>query len=173
MSAIAAATVEALAEEKKRLSTGEDLGSYFLMKRLLLRPALLFLLSVLAGCASYDAQLTRGQSLTGVQRFFVQSNSNDSRALDRQIVAALKTHGYEAEAGPSTMLPDDTQAIISYRDNWAWDFGDHLAYLQLTVREAKTGQPYGSATFSSKIPTTKASQLIVDGLIAQLLPPKP
>lgn len=140
------------------------------MKHKLAPALLLVMFSLLAGCATYDTQLPRGRSLSGVQRFFVLSNANDSRGIDHQIVAALKARGCEAESGPFTMMPDNTQAIVSFKDNWAWDFGDRLSYLQLSVREQDTGQPYGTATYSAKVPTGKASQSIVNELIDQLLP---
>ncbi len=143
------------------------------MKRFVPLPVLLFFLGLLAGCASYVAKVERGPGLAGVQRYFVLSNPNDSHALNHQLAAALKARGYEAETGPLTMLPDDTQAIVSYQDHWTWDFGDHLVYLQVSVRDRKTGQPYAAVTFSTKLPTRKPPSGIVDGLVAQFLPAKP
>ncbi len=135
-------------------------------------PALLLLLGLLAGCTSYDARVERGRSLAGVQRYFVLTNASDNHGLDQQIAAALKARGCEAVTGPLTMLPDDTQAIASYQDHWAWDFGDHIVYLQVTVRDRLTSQVNATATFSAKVPTRKPPSGIVDELIDQLLPRK-
>lgn len=143
------------------------------MKRFVHLPALLLWLGLLAGCASYDTEVVRGRSLAGVQRFFVVSNPNDNRALDHQIMAALQARGYTAETGPRTMMPDDTQAIVSYQDRWTWDFGDRLVYLQIGVRDRKSSQTYATATFSTRLPTRKPIPAIVDELVGQLLPTTP
>ncbi len=142
------------------------------MKRLIPLPALLLWFGLLAGCASYDARVDKGRSLAEVKRYFVLSNHNDNHALDAQIAAALQARGFAAETGPLTMMPEETQAIVSYQDHWAWDFGDHLDYLQIAVRDRKNNQPYATATFSTRVPTSKPPAGIVDGLMAQLLPQK-
>ena len=143
------------------------------MKRWVPFPVLLLLLGLLAGCASYEAQVERGRSLGGVQRLFVLSNPNDNHALDHQIAAALTSRGYPVETGPLTMMADDAQAIVSYQDHWTWDFGDRLVYLQISVRDRKTGQPYATVRFSTTLPTRKSIPAIVDELIGQLVPPAP
>lgn len=131
-------------------------------------PALLLLLLLLTGCATYDAKVERDRSLVGVQRYFVQSNPNDNRAIDHQITAALTARGYQAETGPLTMMPDDAQAIVTYQDHWTWDFGDRLVYLQLIVRDRKNNQIYATVKFSTKLPTRKSLTGIVDELVGQL-----
>lgn len=140
------------------------------MNRSLPLPALLLLLGLLAGCATYEAKLERGLSLDGVQRYFVVSNPNDNRAIDHQIAAALKSRGYAAGTGPLTMMPDDTQAIVSYQDHWTWDFGDRLVFLQITVRDRKTSQTYATVKFSTKMPSGKSLSGIADELVGQIRP---
>jgi hypothetical protein len=123
---------------------------------------------VLAGCSSYSAQ-PAGQRVAAQRKIFIQSNQNDNNALDAQIVEALKLRGYESECGPLTMMPDDTQVIVSYEDHWTWDFGDHLAYLQIIARDRKTGQVYGSSVFQAKIPTRKSIPKIIGELVDRIL----
>ncbi len=137
------------------------------MNRSLLLPALV-ILGLLAGCSTYDAKVERGRSLEGVQRYFVQSNPNDNRAIDHQIAAALKARGVEVETGPLTMMPDETQAIVTYQDHWTWDFGDRLVFLQLIVRDRKTSQTYATIKFSAKVPSGKPLSAIVDELVGRL-----
>ena len=127
---------------------------------------------ILGGCASFDAQVEHGRSLAGVQRFFVVSNLNDNHALDRQIVEALKARGREADSGPLTMMPDNTQAVISFQDHWTWDFGEHLVFLQIAVRDTRSEQPFGSVTFSAKIPLREDAPVTVARLVDQLLDKK-
>jgi hypothetical protein len=129
---------------------------------------LLLLLGLVSGCASYNTNVQR--TLQGVTHFFVLANGNDNRALNHQIVATLKARGFSAETGPLTMMPDESQAIITYQDYWTWDFGEHLVYLQISARDRKTSEPFGSVTFQSKLPSGKTTAVIVDGLIVKLLP---
>lgn len=132
----------------------------------LLTPFLLVLL--LGGCASYDTQVARGPGLAGAQHFFVIANANDSRGLAHRITASLKARGLTAATGPRTMMPDDTQAVVTYEDHWAWDFGERLVHLQINVRDARSAQPLAAATFSAKIPGRKSSAEIVDELVARV-----
>ena len=126
-------------------------------------------LFLLAGCATYDASLPKGGNLAGVKRFFVVSNQNDNHALDHQIEAALKVRNREAATGPLTMMPEDAQAIVAYDDHWTWDFGDHLVYLQLSVRDRKTGQPLGTARFSTTVPRNRKTADVISELADRLL----
>lgn len=127
------------------------------------------LVLLLGGCASYDAQIARGPGLTDVQRFFVIANANDSRGLAHRIAASLKARGLAAETGPRTMMPEDTQALVTYEDHWGWDFGERLVHLQINVRDARSSQPLAAATFSAKIPGRKTPAEIVNELIARVI----
>lgn len=123
---------------------------------------------VLCGCTSFEAQVERGRSLAGIRRFFVVSNLNDNHALDHHIAAALRARGFEAGTGPMTMMPDDAQAIVTFQDNWGWDFGNHLAFLKVTVSDARTSQPFCIVTFSPRIPSGKSLPDIVDLMVDRL-----
>jgi hypothetical protein len=127
----------------------------------------LLLLGLISGCATYNANVPR--SLKGVTQYFVLANGNDNRALNHQIVATLKAQGFSAETGPLTMMPDETQAIITYQDYWSWDFGEHLVYLQISARDRKSSEQFGSVTFNAKVPTRKTPAAIVDGLVVKLI----
>lgn len=143
------------------------------MKTPTLRPfLLLILISLLGGCAAYDAQFARGRNLKATQRFFVVSNLNDNHAIDRQIVAVLKAREREADSGPLTMMPDDAQAIISYQDRWDWNFGDQLVFLNIAIRDPRAQQPFGSVTFSAKIPLREDVSVTIARLVDQLLDKK-
>ena len=124
---------------------------------------------LLGGCASFNASVDKGRSLQKVQRFFVVSNLNDNHALDRQIAAVLKDRGRSAETGPLTMMPDDTQAVVSFQDNWTWDFGEHLVFLKLTVRDPSAEQAYASVTFSARVPLHEKPAVTIDRLVGALL----
>lgn len=140
-----------------------------------MKPSLLRLLFVaglallLGGCASFDASVEGGRSLKNVQRFFVHSNLNDNRALDHHIAAALRARGRTVETGPLTMMPDDAQAVVAFQDHWAWDFGEHLVFLKITVRDPSASQAYASVTFSARVPLREKPAATVDRLVGALL----
>lgn len=124
---------------------------------------------LLGGCASFEASVDRGRSLRELQKFFVVSNPNDNHALDRQIATTLVSSGRSVEVGPLTMLPDDAQAVVAYQDHWSWDFGEHLDYLKITVRDPLASQPYASVTFSARVSMRGQTAATVAQLIEALL----
>ncbi len=125
----------------------------------------LLLVLLLGGCASTNTRVERRQAPEGMQRYFVLANSNDNRAIDRRIANALRAHGLTAESGPRTMMPEDTQVLVSYEDHWSWDFGDRLNYLRITFRNSTNAQPWANAEFQARIPGRPA----LDPLIADLV----
>lgn len=133
------------------------------MTGLLLLGTLLF-----AGCSSYEGR-PAGAKVAGQKSIFILANQNDNNFLAEQIVSALKLRGYESSSGPMTMMPDDTQVLVTYEDHWTWDFGDHLAYLQITARDRRTNQVYGNAVFRAKIPTKKSIPKIIGELLDRIL----
>jgi len=142
------------------------LNSLAVMPRLLL---VLLSALLLGGCASYDTHVERGKSLASVKRFFVVTNLNDNHALDRGIAEALKAHGFTAGTGPRTMMPEDTQAIVTYQDRWAWDFGDHLVFLTIGVNDALSLDRIASVTFSASIPLREPVPTTVGRLVVRLV----
>ncbi len=127
----------------------------------------------LGGCASFDtsfdASLEQGRSLAKIQRFFVVSNNNDNHGIDEQIVEGLKARKLDAATGPLTMMPDNNQAVITYQDHWSWDFGDHLVFLKLAVRDPFAEQSYATATFTARVPLRETTPGIVGQLVGRLL----
>ena len=139
------------------------------MRSVPLRPLVLLAAVLLCGgCASFDTEAPRGGGLAGVQRFFVVSNLNDNHAFDQRIAAALKARGFVAEAGPLTMMPGDTQAIVTFQDQWGWDLGEHLVYLRIAVRKPESSENLAGATFSARIPLKEAPAETVGRLVTRL-----
>ncbi len=130
--------------------------------------AILGLALVLGGCASYQVRVEGGKSLAGMQRFFVVTNLNDNHALDRRIVEAIKAHGFEAESGPLTLMPDNAQLIVSYQDRWSWDFGDHLVLLSLTVRDPNRNEMVATVSYNASIPEREPVSTLVTRLVDRL-----
>src|SRR4051812_13084375 len=127
------------------------------------------LVLALGGCASFDASVDSGRSLKNVHRFFVLSNLNDNHAVDQQIAAALRARGHTAEVGPLTMMPDDAQAVVAFQDHWTWDFGEHLVFLRINVRDPAASQSYAAVTFDARVPLHEAPSVTVRRMVDALL----
>ena len=133
---------------------------------------MLGMIFLLGGCASYSTHVDHGRSLKGIKRFFVVSNLNDNHAIDHQIADALKARNLEADSGPHTMMPDNTQAVVTFQDHWTWDFGDHLVFLQISVRDRRSEQSFAWNTFSAKVPLHEDPSVTVARVVDQLFDKK-
>lgn len=129
---------------------------------------LLGLMGILAGCTSVSTQLDRDFNPAKFGKFYVVANSNDNRAMDRHIAEALRARGFQAESGYLTMMPDNFQVIVTYQDNWAWDFGDHLASLRITMREPNKPQGFATASLASSLPLREAPSVSINRLLDRL-----
>ena len=80
----------------------------------------------------------------------------------------MKARGYEASCGPLTLLPDNTQAIITYEDRWAWDFNNYLIELRLEMRENFTGKPLATGHYHQASALTKSPPEVVRQILDPL-----
>jgi hypothetical protein len=131
--------------------------------------AILLLGLCAGGCASYTANVEPGTSVAGFQYYWVKTNLDDNHGLAGLIVQQLRKRGFEADAGPLTMMPRDVQAIVSYRDHWAWDFKNHMTGLQISVREATSERQVAVANFVGPASLTARPLDVVDRLIQELI----
>lgn len=134
--------------------------------------ALLGLMLLLSGCASFDLQAERDFDPTPFKTFFVVTNSNDNRAMDRHIAAALRARGYQVEVGPRTMMPDDNEIVVTYQDQWAWDFADHLASLRISMRPPEKTAMVATASLASRLPLREPPVATVNRLLDSLFAKK-
>ncbi len=121
-----------------------------------------------AGCASYSSRVNPGRSLDHYQRYFVKSNFDDNHAVDVRIMHGLQERGLIAESGPLTLMPDKTQAVISFEERWAWDFHSHLSALNIVVRDAKTSAIVASASYVGPAALTTNIDEAIDRLLSKL-----
>ncbi|MEO6874640.1 MAG: hypothetical protein ABI222_07440 [Opitutaceae bacterium] len=138
------------------------------MKRLV--PLLALCALLFAGCSSLDTH--QAADYSHVRRIFVEHRQTDNHHIDELIVAELKSRGYDASCGWPTMMPDTTEAIISYEDRWQWDFNSYLIDLNLQLRANFTDKPlahghYHQASAATKSPANVVRE-IVDPLFKKL-----
>jgi len=130
-------------------------------------------LAALGGCSSYTASVKPGAELSKYQRVWVKSNMDDNHGLAQFISAALRARGIEAGVGPLTMMPLNTQAVISYRDNWTWDFKDHMNSLELSLQDNKIDYPIATARYDGPTSLMTTPVEVVEKLVAKLFSTPP
>lgn len=123
----------------------------------------------LSGCASYKARSFSTKHIGDFSEFFVVNNLSDNHYIDRHLVAALKSHGKEAESGPETMMPEESKVLITYKDSWNWDFSEHLVAMHVEVRDAKYGYLLGAANFEGPVTMKTNPSQVCERLIQELL----
>jgi hypothetical protein len=114
------------------------------MKKLLLSVACVLLF---AACSSLSMQKQAGANITHFKKIYVEHRLADGRGVDQLIVQELQRLGYDASSGPLTMTPEDAGAILTYVDEWNWDFTLYMIDLDVQVRDAHTGQVLATAHF--------------------------
>jgi len=147
------------------------------MKSVALKSLLAALLPILAlaiaGCASYSANIKPDATLSKYQRIWVKTNMDDNHGIAKYITDALHARGIETGSGPLTMMPYKMQAVISYRDDWTWDFKDHMTSLVLSMQDNKIDYPIATATYSGPIALTAEPRDVVEKLMTKLFTTPP
>jgi len=119
------------------------------MNRLL---PLLAIVSLLAGCAEFSSRVVPTVKLGSYQHVYVQHSLTDGRGLDGIIAQELRRLGYDAGAGPLTLMPKNTELIVMYQDRWSWDFTTYMIELDMQVMTAHSGRMLADArTFRPSI----------------------
>lgn len=131
--------------------------------------ALVLLPALLVSCSSVETRRSPGVDLSRYQRFYVVHRLNDDRHIDELIVQRLQALGREASAGHLTMMPENTEAIVTYDDVWAWDFKSYLIELTVYLRDARRDRPLGHGSYRQPSPVTKPPQDLVRAIIDPLL----
>ena len=101
---------------------------------------------VLTGCATETSHKLPNVDLTKYKTAFVVHLLADGHQTDELIGADLRERGFTVAVGPLTMLPDNTDLLVEYRDNWAWDFKNYMIGIDVQVKETKTDRVLATAS---------------------------
>ena len=93
-------------------------------------------LAALCGCAQINTRTLPKVDLAVRKRIFVEHRLADSYGIAEEIARQLRVMGYDASSGALTMMPGDTELIVSYDDMWTWDFTTYMIEIDLQVRSA-------------------------------------
>lgn len=128
---------------------------------------LLLALALLTGCAA-PTSARKVVPLDSFQRIFVVQNLNDNHRVDELFVAELRRLGRDASSGPRTMMPEKTDAVLTYTDRWEWDFKKYLIELNLEVHTAHTHKKLADARYYHPSIRSEKPEVIVADLVGRL-----
>jgi len=96
----------------------------------------------ISGCATKPTTKRNSElSLAQFHRIYVETRLNDNYAIDAKIATELRRRGFKASHGHLTMMPEDTEILITYDARWTWDFRSYLLELHIAANTAKTHKP--------------------------------
>jgi len=101
----------------------------------------LMLILTLSGCAinSSKSTIMPNADLNKIKTIYVERFVPDQRGVNAIIVKKLNGMGYKATtSGP---IPENVDAIITYKDKWMWDLTMYMIELTIKVKEPRTTYP--------------------------------
>lgn len=117
------------------------------MKHLAL-PLLLALACWWSGCAgTVSARRAPKADFKALHTIFVERRQNENHHFDELIVQELRARGYQADSGPLTMMEPETDALVTYQDQWTDDLSSHLIAFSLTLTDAHRHQQMGEGRY--------------------------
>jgi GrpB-like predicted nucleotidyltransferase (UPF0157 family) len=90
-----------------------------------------------AGCGHINTRALPNINLASHKHIFVEHRLPDSYGVADEIARQLRVMGYDASSGALTMMPPDTELIVSYDDMWTWDFNNYIIEIDMQVRTAR------------------------------------
>ena len=128
---------------------------------------------LLTACSTFESHRAPNTDLSRIRNFYVVHRLSDNNHIDNTIVDHLRSLGLEASAGPTTMMPQRAEAIVTYRDEWAWDFKTYLVQLDIEIHQAHTNRPLARASYRQPTIITKSTATVVEKIFTALLSPNP
>lgn len=119
-----------------------------------------------SGCSSVSSR--KVIALDRFQRVYVERRLNDNHRLDEHFVAALQRLGYQASSGPLTMMPEKTDALLTYDARWEWDFQSYLIELTLEVHTVHPRKKLADARYYQPTVKPKPPAAVVRDLVDRL-----
>jgi hypothetical protein len=128
----------------------------------------LLLAGLIAGCSTTRTLTAPQVDLSRMKRVYVERQLADDHHLNDMIVAELQRLGRDASTGPLTMMPEHVDAIVTYSDDWSWDFRSYLSTLNIQVRNARNDQIVARGISRHASPFRKAPEKMVHEILAAL-----
>jgi hypothetical protein len=131
-----------------------------------IRGSLVLVLMLLAGCSSVTAR--KVIALDQFQRIYVERRLNENHHLDEIFVAELRRLGREASSGPRTMMPEKTDAILTYDARWEWDFQSYLIELNMELHTLHPRKKLADAKCHQPTVKPRSPEKVIREMLRQL-----
>ena len=125
------------------------------------------LLATCGGCTT-SASARKVIALDRFQRIYVETRLNENHHLDQVFVAELRRLGREASSGPLTMMPEKTDAVLTYDARWEWDFKNYLIELTFELHTIHPRKKIADARYHQPTIRTKPPEDVVRDLFGRL-----
>lgn len=126
--------------------------------------------ALFAGCSS-PFSTRKAMPLDGFRRIYVEKRLNDNNHFDEILAAELRRLGYEASHGHLTMMPANTDAVLTYDARWVWDFKTYLIECNLELRTTYTNKKLADARYYRPSMRTSSAEEIARDLLGPLFAP--
>jgi len=133
----------------------------------LIRSAVVLSLLLLTGCVS-SVSARKVVSLDSFRRIYVERRLNENNQLDQLFVAELRRLGREASSGPMTMMPENTDAVLTYDARWQWDFRTYLIELSLELHTVHPRKKLADARYHQPSIKTKPPEEVIREVLDRL-----
>ena len=101
-------------------------------------------------------------------RFYVETRLNDNHHVDELFVAELRRLGREASSGPLTMMPENTEVVLSYDTRWEWDFKTYLIELNFELHTTYPRKKVADGRYHQPTIRTKPAPDVIRELLGRL-----
>ncbi len=134
--------------------------------------ALIVLVSLLAGCSHVTTRTADRVDLKQSQHIWVEHLLTDGHSVDQIIARQLRQRGYDALAGPLTLMPEQTDLIVGYLDRWNFDFTYYMIEIDIQVRAAKGDKLLATGRNFRPSVAGKSPAEMIETVLDKLFPPK-
>jgi hypothetical protein len=129
-------------------------------------------LLLLTACSSLSIQKQAGTNLAHFKKIYIEHRLADGRGVDQFIARELQRLGYDASSGPLTMAPEGVEVVVTYDDEWNYDFTLYMIDLDVQVRDGRTGQVLANASYHHPSMSGKSPAEMVQAVIDPIFPPR-
>jgi len=130
---------------------------------------LLAMLGFVTGCSSLASWKDPAVKLQNRSHFYVETELADGRKLHAAIAEELRAMGCAATSGPLTMMPGETDVLVSFQSRWEWDFTTYLIELDLQMRDPKSGRILATVRFHRPALGGTSTQDVIQRVLVELL----
>jgi hypothetical protein len=129
---------------------------------------LLLAVVLTTGCTEVSVKKQPKLDLSKYHRIFVEQPFNENHHVDEYLAAELRAVGCDATSGPLTMMPENTDAVLSYAARWNGDFKLYLIELDIGLRTPHTNKPLAEGRYYQPSAFTKPPAAVAHELITRL-----